>query len=422
MNNNVAPSNKKKILNDPVYGFITMPDELIYDLVEHPYFQRLRRIKQVGMSHLVYPGALHTRFHHALGAMHLMSLAITALREKDVEISEEEARGALVAILLHDIGHGPFSHSLEFSLVENISHEMISVILMDRLNESFDGKLTTGIRIFRNEYPKHFLHQLVSSQLDMDRLDYLSRDSFFSGVSEGVVSNQRIIKMLNVREDKLVVEEKGIYSIEKFIVARRLMYWQVYLHKTVVAAEKLLINILKRAKFCARRGDALFGSPALHYFLYRDIARSDFETDRAVTDTFVLLDDFDIMGAIKVWQNHGDKILADLCTRLVNRKLMRVTLSNEKPSDETIHQLRERTKSELQLDDEEVQYYFEIDEIQNHAYDPKVDRIDILTKSGKIIDLAEASDNHYMMAQTQRVKKYVTYLPKEVNKIEVPTK
>jgi HD superfamily phosphohydrolase len=412
------PSNKRKILNDPVYGFITMPDELIYDLVEHPYFQRLRRIKQVGMSHLVYPGALHTRFHHALGAMHLMSLAVTSLREKGIEITDDEARGALVAILLHDIGHGPFSHSLEYSLVKNVTHEVISGLLMDRLNQEFEGKLGLGIAIFRNQYQKKFLHQLVSSQLDMDRLDYLSRDSFYTGVSEGVVSNQRIIKMLNVRDDKLVVEEKGIYSIEKFIVARRLMYWQVYLHKTVVSAEKLLINVLKRAKKLAHEGETLFASPALAFFLKHDYVKSDFVTNRAVIDTFVKLDDFDIMGAIKVWQDHPDPILSDLCQRLVGRKLMRVQLSNAPLPAEEVADLRKRTMKALQLEEEDVHYYFETDVIQNHAYDPAVDRIDILTKDGRLTDLAEASDNQFIMAQTQTVKKYVTYLPKEVYKIE----
>ena len=413
--------NKRKILNDPVYGFITMPSELIFDLVEHPYFQRLRRIKQVGMSHLVYPGALHTRFHHALGAMHLMSLAISALREKDVVITADEAEGALVAILLHDIGHGPFSHSLEYSLVENVNHEVISGLLMERLNRDFDNRLTTGINIFNNRISKHFLHQLVSSQLDMDRLDYLSRDSFYTGVSEGVVSNQRIIKMLNVFDNKLVVEEKGIYSIEKFIVARRLMYWQVYLHKTVVAAEKLLISILRRAKFCVKQGQEVFGSPALQFFLKNNFSREDFISNPKVIDTFVLLDDFDIMGAIKVWQNHDDKILSDLSFRLVNRKLMRVVLCSKPIDPEIVKEMRETTKAMYHLQDDEVDYYFSVDEIENNAYDPKIDRIDILRKGGKRIDLAEASDNQSMLAQTQTVKKQVIYLPKDVNKIGWPT-
>lgn len=410
------PFNKRKILNDPIYGFISMPNELIYDLVEHPYFQRLRRIKQVGMSHLVYPGANHTRFHHALGATHLMQTAITNLREKGVEISEEEARGALVAILLHDIGHGPFSHSLEFTVVKNVGHEVISALLMERLNKEFNGALTTGIQIFTGEYPKPFLHQLVSSQLDMDRLDYLSRDSFFTGVSEGVVSNQRIIKMLNVYNDELVVEEKGIYSIEKFIVARRLMYWQVYLHKTVVAAERLLINILTRAKFCARRGDKLFGSPALCYFLYHDYGQDDFINDPEVIDTFVKLDDFDIMGAIKVWTTHEDKILSDLCNKLTDRRLPSAILSNNPFNENEVNALKQKTMELLDLSTDDLKYYFHLDVLENHAYDRDYNGINILTKSGNLIDLAEASDNRALLAQTEAVKKYVLYIPKEVKK------
>lgn len=411
----IKAQNKRKILNDPVYGFITVPHELIYDLIEHPYFQRLRRIKQVGMSSLVYPGANHTRFHHALGAMHLMSLAIASLREKDVEITDDEQLGALVAILLHDIGHGPFSHTLEFTLVDNVSHEVISALLMERLNEEFHGRLETGIAIFRDSYPKHFLHQLVSSQLDMDRLDYLSRDSFYTGVSEGVVSNQRIIKMLNVRNDKIVVEEKGIYSVEKFIVARRLMYWQVYLHKTVVSSEKLLISILKRAKFCARRGDELFASPALRYFLYTDYDRDDFIQNREVLKAFVKLDDYDILGAIKVWIDHSDRILSDLCRRLVNRKLFRVRISKTPFDESETDKLREKTKKMFQLTEEEVGYYFLTDRIENNAYLVQKDGITILTKSGKLTDLTEASDNRSLLAQTEAVTKYIRCIPKELN-------
>jgi len=410
------PINKRKILNDPVYGFITMPNELIYDLVEHPYFQRLRRIKQVGMSHLVYPGANHTRFHHALGATHLMQTAITNLREKGVRISDSEARGVLVAILLHDIGHGPFSHSLEFTVVKNVSHEMISELLMERLNKEFKGALTTGIKIFKGEYPKPFLHQLVSSQLDMDRLDYLSRDSFYTGVSEGVVSNQRIIKMLNVFDNKLVVEEKGIYSIEKFIVARRLMYWQVYLHKTVVSAEKLLIKILTRAKFCARRGDKLFGSPALCYFLYQDYGIDDFVNDPAVIDTFVKLDDYDIMGAIKVWADHEDRILSDLCRNLVNRRLPSVLLSNSPFDENDLKKVKNETMKLLNIAPDELHYYYEEDVIENHAYDRDIDGINIVNKMGELLDLTEASDNRTLMAQTEAVKKHVLYFPKAVKK------
>src|SRR5437868_6382764 len=267
---------KSKIINDPIYGFVTLPGDLIADLINHPYFQRLRRIKQLGMTNLVYPGALHTRFHHAIGAMHLMTEAIDVLRSKEIEITPEEAEATTIAILLHDIGHGPFSHALEHSIAKNISHEDLSALLMEQLNKQFNGRLALAIKIFNNRYKKKFLHQLVSSQLDMDRLDYLKRDSFFTGVSEGIISSDRIIKMLNVVNDKLVVEAKGIYSIEKFLIARRLMYWQVYLHKTVLSAEKLLVNILKRAKELSSQGKDLFATPTLSLFLKNDFTREDF--------------------------------------------------------------------------------------------------------------------------------------------------
>ncbi|HEY0245449.1 MAG TPA: HD domain-containing protein, partial [Mucilaginibacter sp.] len=296
--------NKKKIINDPVYGFITIPTELVFDLIEHPYFQRLRYIKQLGMTHLVYPGALHTRFHHALGTMHLMSMAVETLCNKGHIITPEEQEAVTIAILLHDIGHGPFSHALEKTIVQGISHEDISELLMDRLNHTFNGRLTMAIEIFNNTYPKRFLHQLVSSQLDMDRMDYLNRDSFFTGVSEGVISSDRIIKMLNVANDYIVVEKKGIYSIEKFLIARRLMYWQVYLHKTVVAGEQLLGKILKRARELALRGEKLFSTPALNHFLVNNISKDMFMQQEQHLKTFTCLDDTDIMAAVKVWMNH----------------------------------------------------------------------------------------------------------------------
>lgn len=405
---------KRKILNDPVYGFITISDPLLHDIIEHPYFQRLRRIKQVGMSHLVYPGANHTRFHHALGAMHLMREAILALRDKGVTITEKEAQGAMVAILLHDIGHGPYSHSLEFSLVKNVTHEHISSLLMEKLNETFDGALSTGLEIFRNEYPKTFLHQLVSSQLDMDRLDYLSRDSFFTGVSEGVVSNQRIIKMLDVVDDRLVVEEKGIYSLEKFIVARRLMYWQVYLHKTVVSAEKLLINILTRAKELTKQGKQIFASPALAFFLKHDYGVEDFKKNLDVIGNFVKLDDYDILGAIKVWAECDDFILADLCQRMINRKLFRVKLSNESFDPNYVESLRKATLEKLKIKPDQLHYYLQVDELENSAYDNESNRILILQKSGETIDLAEASDNRALVAQVKPVKKRVLFCLKSV--------
>ncbi|MES1224106.1 MAG: HD domain-containing protein, partial [Bacteroidota bacterium] len=302
--------NKRKIFNDPIYGFITIPNELIFDLIEHPYFQRLRRIKQLGLTALVYPGALHTRFHHAMGAMYLMTQAIDVLRAKGVEITAEEAEGVTAAVLLHDIGHGPFSHALESSLVNDVSHEQLSEIFMDKLNAELKGKLSLAIRIFRNEYSKKFLHQLVSSQLDMDRLDYLKRDSFFTGVSEGIISSDRIIAMLAVANDSLAIEAKGIYSIEKFIIARRLMYWQVYLHKTVLSAEHLLVNILSRAKELSANGEELFATPALQVFLKNNFSKTDFTANETVLSAFAELDDNDIFTSIKVWKDADDPILA----------------------------------------------------------------------------------------------------------------
>jgi len=406
--------NKRKILNDPVYGFITIPYNIIFDLIEHRHFQRLRRIKQVGMSNLVYPGANHTRFHHALGAMHLMQLAIASLREKEVEISNEEAEASLIAILLHDIGHGPYSHSLEYTLIKGVSHEKISDILMKELNKEFKGALSLGIKIFENKYKKPFLHQLVSSQLDMDRLDYLSRDSFYTGVSEGVISNHRIIKMLNVVDGDLVVEEKGIYSIEKFIIARRLMYWQVYLHKTVVSSERLLISILKRAIFCVQKGMELFASPALKFFLRGNFTEQDFDKNRDVLDQFVLLDDADIIGAIKVWCTHPDPILSDLCKRLVHRRLFRVVINDDAFDENLTEQLRNETREIFNLNEEEIEYYFQTGVLENNAYNLKIDGIGILKKNGRVEDIVKASDNGSMMAQAEAVKKYMIYLPKEV--------
>ena len=303
MRPNRTTNNKKKIINDPVYGFISIPDELIFDVLEHPYMQRLRRIMQLGLSHLVYPGALHTRFHHVLGAMHLMSLAIATIRRKGHEITVDEERAALLAILLHDIGHGPFSHALEYDIVSGVSHEVISGYFIERLTEEFGSDLKNAHAIFKNQYTKPFLYQLVSSQLDMDRLDYLNRDSFYSGVSEGIIGTDRLIEMLNVHDGYLVLEEKAIYSIEKFIVARRLMYWQVYLHKTVVVAENMLIQTLRRAKALIKMGNPLFCSPALQFFLENDITKVDFETNPKVLDYFSRLDDYDIWSSIKVWQD-----------------------------------------------------------------------------------------------------------------------
>ena len=320
----VKPPNKRKIFNDPVYGFVTVPSDLVFKLIEHPFFQRLRRIRQLGLTNLVYPGALHTRFHHAMGAMHLMQETIEVIRLKGHEVSDAEKEGATIAILLHDIGHGPFSHALETSIVHNITHEDLSAVFMDRLNVEFNGQLEIAIKIFRGKYKKRFLHQLVSSQLDLDRLDYLCRDSFFTGVSEGIVSSDRIVKMFTVVDDQLVVEDKGIYSIENFLVARRLMYWQVYLHKTVLSAEHLLVNILKRAKELAEEKVALFCTPSLHFFLYNKLSKRAFLNKPEVLESFAKLDDNDIITSIKVWTDHSDKTLAFLCKNLVNRKLYAV--------------------------------------------------------------------------------------------------
>lgn len=398
--------NKRKIFNDPIYGFIAVPYEIILDLIDHPWFQRLRRIKQLGMSHLVYPGALHTRFHHAMGAMFLMGEAIEVIRSKGHEITEEEAQAVTIAILLHDIGHGPFSHALEHSIAEGIHHEEISLLLMNKLNDEFKGKLTLAIKIFTNKYKKKFLHQLVSSQLDMDRLDYLKRDSFFTGVSEGVVSSDRILKMLSVHKDELVIEDKGIYSIEKFIVARRLMYWQVYLHKTVVAGEFMLVNILKRAKFLASKGEKLFCSPAFERFLYHVIKSNDFKKADVLND-FAALDDYDIMGAIKVWVNHSDKILARLCRDLVNRKLFRIEMSKMPVSGKEKEDLIKKIIKETGCTKSEVNYFLVEDELTNNAYNPKHDKINLIYKSGRTVDIAEASDNFNITALSKPVKKHV---------------
>lgn len=405
-------SNKLKIFNDPIYGFVSLQYEIIYDLIDHPYFQRLRRIKQLGLTNLVYPGALHTRFHHAMGAMHLMSQAIDVIRSKGHEITEEEAKGVTIAILLHDIGHGPFSHALEHSIVNNVTHEDISELFMSRLNEEFNGKLTLAINIFQNKYKKKFLHQLVSSQLDMDRLDYLNRDSFFTGVSEGVVSSDRIIKMLNVVNDQLAIEAKGIYSIEKFIIARRLMYWQVYLHKTVLSAESLLVNILKRAKDLAEKRVDLFCTPPLKTFLYNKYNENDFKKNPKLLDTFAQLDDYDIMTSIKVWVNHSDNVLSSLCKQLVDRKLFKVELQNQAFKDDKIKFIKQDIKKRFKLNDKEVNYFVLNGIVTNDAYRADKIRINILFKDGSVSDIAEASDQLSIDVLSKTVKKHYLCYPK----------
>tara|TARA_B110000977_G_scaffold47682_1_gene64823 strand:+ start:4266 stop:5489 length:1224 start_codon:yes stop_codon:yes gene_type:complete len=401
-----------KILNDPIYGFITIRYPIILNLIDHPYFQRLNRIKQLGLSYLVYPGAHHTRFHHAIGAMHLMQNAIDVLKLKEIEISEEEELGALIAILLHDIGHGPFSHALEHTLVKGVSHEDISILLMNKLNQEFEGKLDLSIEIFRNKYKKKFLHQLVSSQLDMDRLDYLKRDSFYSGVSEGVVSSDRIINMLNVHNDELVIEEKGIYSIEKFIVARRLMYWQVYLHKTVLAAENLLVRILKRAKYLAENGVELHASPVLKKFLYNNYSKADFDTNEVLED-FTQLDDTDLYSAIKTWAKHEDFTLSKISNALINRDLPKIIVQKESFEETRINGLRKLVKETYSISDKEVNYVVFDSAITNNAYNAKEDVINIKYKNGDILNITDASDNFNIQSLTEPVKKYFVCYPKE---------
>ncbi len=386
--------NKKKIFNDPVYGFISIPHGIIFDLIEHPYYQRLRRISQLGLSHYVYPGALHTRFHHALGAMHLMTQAIETLRSKDVEISRKEARGVLIAILLHDIGHAPFSHALEHTLV-NVHHEELSELFMQKLNKVFKGKLEIAIQIFQNKYPKKFLHQLVSSQLDMDRMDYLNRDSFFTGVSEGVIGYDRIIKMLTVKNNELVVEEKGIYSIEKFLISRRLMYWQVYLHKTVLSAEQMLIRTLERAKDLAQEGVHLEGSDALRYFLYNNFSRKDFKKNRdELLEKYAALDDIDILAALKNWSSHDDYVLSFLSKSIIERKLFKIKLQNEPFDSDYIKQMRLKVQNNLPEDrSEKSNFLVFTGKESNSAYSTKKDEIKILYKNGKVLPMSDASDH-----------------------------
>ena len=404
--------NKLKIVNDPIYGFVSLPFEIIFDLIEHPYFQRLRRIKQLGLTNLVYPGALHTRFHHASGAMHLMYQAIEVIRAKGHEITEEEAQGATIAILLHDIGHGPYSHALEHSIVNNISHEEISLLFMQRLNKVFHGKLDIAIAIFQNKYKKKFLHQLVSSQLDVDRLDYLKRDSFFTGVSDGVISSERLIKMLNVVNDQLAVEAKGIYSIEKFIIARRLMYWQVYLHKAVLSAENLLVNILKRAKELAEKNTVLFCTPTFKNFLYNNYEQADFIKSPALLDAFAKLDDYDIMTSVKVWTEHKDPVLSMLCKQLVDRRLSHVDMQKNPFKESYVQEIKEQFKKSLNLSDKEVNYVVFTGNVTNEAYRADKIRINILFKDGSVADIAEASDQLSIDVLSRTVKKYYLCYPK----------
>ena len=405
-------TNKLKIINDPVYGFIKIPYDIIYDLIEHPLFQRLRRIRQLGLTNYVYPGATHTRFQHAVGAMYLMGLAIEAIRSRGHEITENEARAVTIAILLHDIGHGPFSHSLENSLIRNTSHETISLMFMEQLNEEFGEKLEMAIRIFKNEYPKRFLHQLVSSQLDMDRLDYLKRDSFFTGVTEGVIGSDRIIKMLNVVNDQLVVDEKGIYSIEKFLIARRLMYWQVYLHRTVVSSEQLLVMMLKRAQKLCADGQELFATPALRYFLTDAPGKFSASNQKHFLEQFAQLDDNDILASAKVWCNNSDRVLSFLSAGLVNRDLPGIHLNNGPFEGVMLESMRREVANHLSISIEDAGYLVVSDSVSNYAYSDMDDRISILDKKGKIRDIAEASDMLNIAVLSKTVRKYFLCYPR----------
>ena len=407
--------NKKKIINDPVYGFITIRSELVFDIINHPYFQRLRRIKQMGLSELVYPGAHHTRFHHAIGAMHLMCITLDNLRTKGVEITDEEYESASIAILLHDIGHGPFSHALEYTLLKNVPHEHLSRMIMSRLNQQMDGKVSLALDIFNGTYHKHFLNELVASQLDIDRLDYLKRDSFFSGVSEGTIGADRIIKMLDVHDGRLVVEEKGIYSIENFLSARRLMYWQVYLHKAGVSAEKMLIKIIERARRLTRKNQDVFASPPLKLFLSRDIGIELFAEEEGVLDSFAQMDDYDIWGAIKMWAHHPDRILSSLCQMLLERKLFRIKLTNEAPGKDEIKHIEQQIMETYDLKPNEVKYFFSHGKVTNNAYMISDKEIRILSKSGQVRDVVEAADLPNIKAMSKIVRKYYRCWPKDIS-------
>ncbi|KAB1157863.1 HD domain-containing protein [Flavobacterium luteum] len=404
--------NKLKILNDPIYGFITLPNTLLYDLIQHPYFQRLRRISQMGMSYLVYPGAHHTRFHHALGCMHIMQKAIEVLRFKGVSISKDEENALFIAILLHDIGHGPFSHAMEHSIVENVNHESISLLFMEKLNEEFDGKLALAIQIFKGDYNRKFMLQLISSQLDMDRMDYLKRDSFYTGVAEGNINSDRLIQMMNVVDDVLVIEEKGIYSVEKFLMARRLMYWQAYLHKTSLVAELILTKVLKRAKELTQKGIILPCSKPLLFFMQNKVELNDF--DGIVLNEFSQLDDYDIISALKNWQHNDDFILSSLSKMIINRDLLKVKLSSEKFPIEEIQQLFDRFSKENAISQQDAHYFIFKGKIKNQAYSKEAEPIRILKKDKTIEDVVEASDQLNLKALSKSVIKYYICFPKQL--------
>ena len=415
--------NDYKVINDPVFGFIKVPRGLLLDIVKHRLFQRLSRIKQLGMASVVYPGAQHTRFQHSLGAFHLMSEAILSLQQKGIFIFDSEAEALKAAILLHDVGHGPFSHVLEHTLISGISHEQISLMMMEEMNREMQGRLTLAIKIFKDDYPKRFLHQLISSQLDMDRLDYLRRDSFFTGVTEGNIGSARIIKMLNVVDDRLVVEQKGIYSIENYLTSRRLMYWQVYLHKTTVAYEKTLVCLLRRAKYLAQRGDEVFATPALRYFLYNNVTAEHFDADPQALANYELLDDNDIWASVKTWMGHPDRVLSLLATDLAERKIFRVEVSREPFADADVQALQQQLADAFGVTFEDAAYLMSVNTIQKDMYDPSEEQIDILQtfhqpfllgqeqeetelEEKHLVDIAEASELFNISLLSKKIRKY----------------
>ena len=403
---------KLKIFNDPIYGFIAIRNPLIYKIIEHPYFQRLRRISQMGLSYLVYPGAHHTRFHHVLGCTYLMQKSVETLRMKDVEISKEEEEALTIAILMHDMGHGPFSHALEHHFIKGISHEFVSLKFMEVLNDEFNGSLDLAIKIFKGAYHRKFMNQLISGQLDMDRLDYLKRDSFYSGVAEGNINVERLITMLNVKDDQLVVEFKGIYSVEKFIMARRFMYWQVYLHKTGIVAEKVLVKIIERARQLILSEKEIDCSKTLKVFLESEIDENNF--DRSKIEAFSRLDDYDVMSAIKEWCSHEDKILSYLCNSIVNRRLPKIEMKNEEFQTSEINSIRVKVKKALNLTDKEVDFYVYQGKVSNKAYDPDTEQIEILYKDGSQKDIVKASDSASIQALSMTVSKYFVCYPKKL--------
>jgi len=407
--------NKKKIFNDPVYGFVTIPTELLFDLIEHRYFQRLRRIQQLGLTGFVYPGALHTRFHHALGAMHLMSLALRTLKDKGVQISAAEGEAALAAILLHDIGHGPLSHALETAIFQDVPHEQLSLFLMQRLNGEFDGRLNLAIEIFQGTYDRPFFHQLVSSQLDMDRLDYLNRDSFYTGVEEGRPGADRLIKMLRVHEERLVLEEKAVYSVENFLVSRRLMYWQVYLHKTVTSAEQMVIRVVQRARDLARQGVEVPANRCLGYFLGRSVSLAEFAHDEEILSHFVELDDYDIWSAMKTWAGHSDPVLSYLAQSILHRNLLKIVLAPQPFDEDFCLGIRELIEQRFNLPPAEAALLMILGSVSNSAYNAESQEpIEILTKKGEVVNVMDASDLPNIRALSQRVEKFYICYPKEI--------